>query len=151
MRLIKLHRESGTPISRCFAALRIRKREFSIPEGFLPYPFGSCYFTLYKIMLRCIGETIQPDFLREGFYQKTEVKWKLHQEGDTGYNQCYQNSPNIPEARQDERMYVPNPIHTAPTLMHVGILSLQCCQNMKRTGRQGDFKTFSLNIEFFFC
>jgi hypothetical protein len=150
MRLIKLHRESGTPISRCFAVLRMRKREFSFPEGFLSYPFGSFYFTLYKIMLRCISETIKPGFLREGFYQKTEVKWKLHQEGDTGNNQCHQHSPTIPEARQDERMCVPNPIQTAPITTHTGILSLQCCQKMKSTGSQVDFKTISSNIEFFF-
>jgi hypothetical protein len=101
-------------------------------------------------MLRCIGETIQPGFLREGFYLKTEVKWKLHQEGDdAGNKQCHQDSPSIPEARQDERMRVLNPIQTVPIPTYTGNQSLQCCQIVKRAGRQVVYKAFSPDIEFF--
>ena len=98
-------------------------------------------------MLRCIGKKIRPGFLREVFYLKMEVQWKFHQEGDAGTNKCHQHSPAIPEARQDERICLPNPIHTAPTPTHVGILSLQCCWNVRSRGRQADFKNFSPNIE----
>ena len=64
-----------------------------------PYPFGSYYFTLYKIMLRCIGKKIRTGFLREGSYLKTEKKWKLHQEDDAGANQCHQCNLTIQEVR----------------------------------------------------
>ena len=101
-------------------------------------------------MLRCIDEKIRPGFLREGFYHKTEVKWKLHQEGDAGTNQCHQHSPAIPEARQDERLCVLNPLHTTTTPTRVGILAIQSCWNVKRAGRQADFENISSNIEFFY-
>ena len=101
-------------------------------------------------MLRCIGHEIRPGFLREGFYHKTEVKWKLHQEGDAGTNRCHQHSPAIPEARQDERLCVLNPLHTTTTPTRVGILAIQSCWNVKRAGRQADFENISSNIEFFY-
>ena len=130
------------------ARLRARQGEETPFEK--PYPFGSSYFILYKVMLRCIGHEIRPGFLREGFYHKTEVKWKLHQEGDAGTNQCHQHSPAIPEARQDERLCVLNPLHTTTTPTRVGILAIQSCWNVKRAGRQADFENISSNIEFFY-
>ena len=114
-----------------------------------PHPFGALYVILYEIMLRCTGEKNRSGFLREGSYLKTEVKWKLHQEGGAGTNQCHLHSPAIPEARQDERICVPNPIHTALTPTHVEILSLQYCWNVRSIGRQAGFKNFSPIIESF--
>src|SRR5205085_11584841 len=101
-------------------------------------------------MLRCINQKIRLNFLREGFYHKTEVKWKLHQEGDAGINQCHQHSLATLEARQDERLCVPNPLHITTTPTQVGILTLQCCWNVMRVSRLADFKNISSNIEFFY-
>ena len=74
---------------------------------------------------------------------KSEVKWKLHQEGDAGSNQRHLNGLSIPGTRQDERMCVPILINTAPDPMYAcaGTLSLQCSQM--------HFRPFSLNIKYF--
>ena len=71
------------------------------------------------------------------FLPKTEVQWKLHQEGDAGIKQCHQHSPAIPEARQDERIHVPH-IQIARTPTFVGNQCLPCYWNpeeIKQTGR----------------
>ena len=82
---------------------------------------------------------------------KSEVKWKLHQEGVAGSNQRHQPGPAIPGARRDERMCVPKPIPTTPNPMFASadILSLRCNGNLSITSNQADFKIFLLNIKFF--
>jgi len=90
-------------------------------------PFWVIMFHLVQNYVNIIGEQFRSGFLRIGFYPKTEVQWKLHQECDAGNNLCHQRSPAIPEASLDEPIYVPNPIHTVPTPTYVGILVLQCC------------------------
>ena len=86
-------------------------------------------------------------FLRKGFYPKSEVQWKLHQEGDAGNNLSYKNSPAIPEASLDEHICAPNPIHIVPTPTYVGILVLQCCWNVRSAGSQADLKNILSDIE----